>query len=216
MSTQAKQYIEKYYKSYESAEVDQEMQVIGNFLIQHARGTVLDCGCGPVPQLWSIFMPQMSALYAIDLPQESIDFVREKISSVETWYQNFKTYQQEVEKVVGNLPEDYVLKQISKIGSVQQSDMTAELPFSHDFFDTVVSLYSLGCLNNEDELQKAIENIQKVLKPGGTLLHINTNGKNKNDELPAYTWNGLDQASTLIEKYLSQAGFINISVQEVT
>jgi hypothetical protein len=53
------------------------------------------------------------------------------------------------------------------------------------------------------------------LKPGGVLLHINTNGQNKNNILPAYTWNGLNQSSLLIKEYLIQEGFIGITEREV-
>lgn len=210
-----KEYVEKYYKSYASGDVDQEIKATGTFLIENTKGKVLDCGCGPVPQLWSIFMPNMEGLYAIDLPQESIDFAKDKIAHVNEWHKDFNEYQKVVEEKIGSLPDDYVIKQVSQIQSVQQADMTKNLPFPQDYFDTVISLYSLGCLKNEEELKTAIQNINRVLKPGGVLLHINTNGENKNDALPAYTWNGLSQSSLLIEDYLTKEGFTDITRKEV-
>jgi SAM-dependent methyltransferase len=208
------EYIDKYYNLYAYGEVDAEMEATGGFLIDQAKGRVLDCGCGPVPQLWTIFMPAMTELYAIDLPQESIDFVNKKISTIHEWAGDFEGYKSFVESRVGALPEDYISTQVSKIKSVSQADMVKALPFDDWFFDTVISLYSLECLKNEKELRDTIANIKRILKPGGTLLHINTNGENKNNVLPAYTWNGLNQSSTLLRELLEEQKFL-ITCEEV-
>jgi len=58
MKKTPKQYIEDYYESYASGEVDEETKIVGMFLVENATGRVLDCGCGPVSQLWAIFMPE--------------------------------------------------------------------------------------------------------------------------------------------------------------
>ncbi len=216
MDNKKLKYIEKYYlNNYADGDVDKEIEAVGSFIAKESAGRVLDCGCGPVPQIYAIFMPQMKELYAIDLPQESIDFVKEKIALRGKWYQTFLPYQKVVESIYGVQPESYILKQIEKIKDIQQADMTENLPFPDEYFDTVISFYSLGCLNNEEELNKAIYNIKRVLKTGGKLLHINTNGKNSNNELPAYTWRGLDQTSKLIKKYLKNSGFNIISEKQV-
>jgi len=213
MSKTPKQYIEEYYEDYASGAIDQELETVSNFLIENTKGKVLDCGCGPVPQFWSVFMPKVEELYAIDLPQESIDFVKDKIKNVSKWCKSFTGCQKIVEEKIGKLPDDYIIRQVSKIKLVQQADMTKGLPFPNNYFDTVISLYSLGCLKDEKGLEEAIKNIKKALKLGGTLLHINTNGKNRNESLPSYTWNGLSQSSDLIKKYLAKNGFTDISVK---
>lgn len=211
----AKAYVEKYYNLYSSAEVDREMEMTGKFLAEHVRGVALDCGCGPVPQLWSLFMPKMTKLHAVDLPKESIDFVKEKLKTVDDWSEGFRPYQEAVEKICGPLGDSYIKDQISKLVSVEQADMAKSLPFADNFFDTVMSLYSLGCLKDQEELSCAIENLTRVLKPGGVFLHLNTNGHNQNDSLPAYTWNGLTDTTHLIEKELVQRGFIEIEVKRI-
>lgn len=209
------EYVEQYYNLYASGEeMDAEMEATGGFLVKWAKGRVLDCGCGPVPQLWAIFMPAMTELHAIDLPQESIDFVNKKISTIHEWAGDFEDCKSFVESKVGTLPKEYIATQVSKIKSVSQADMAKTLPFHDGFFDVVLSLYSLECVKSEKELRNAITNIARVLKQGGTLLHINTDGKNKNDILPAYTWNGLDQSSALLENILKEHGFV-VSHEEV-
>ncbi len=208
-------YVQKYYDLYADGGIDREMEIMGSFLAENVRGIALDCGCGPVPQLWSIFMPNLEELHAIDLPQESIDFVKRKMDHVSDWYRNFFTYQEIVEKRIGKLSSDYILKQVAKLKSIQQADMSSALPFPDQFFDTVMSLYSLGCLKSEDELRSAIANMHRVLKPGGTFLHINTNVNNKNDILPAYTGNGLNQTTSKIESELKNLGFFDIEVNEI-
>lgn len=208
-------YVREYYKSYATGEVDEEIKTVGSFLIKNVTGPTLDCGCGPVPQLWAIFMPHMTELYAIDLPQESIDFVKEKIAAPVEWIASFSPYQKVVEAVIGAQAKDYILQQVSKIKGVRQSDMTLPLPFPDNFFDTALSLYSLGCLKNEDELDRAIINIKRVLKTGGKLLHINTNGENPNTTLPAYTWNGLGQTPSVIECALRRSGFKDIEPKTI-
>jgi ubiquinone/menaquinone biosynthesis C-methylase UbiE len=215
MKKTATQYVEEYYQNYANGEVDLEIEAVATFLIKNTKSKVLDCGCGPVPQLWSICMPEMKELHAIDLPKESIDFAKDKIEHVSEWCENFDGYKKIVEKNKEVIPQDYIRRQVSKIKSVQQADMTHKLPFPKNYFDTVISLYSLGCLKNEEELKKAISNIKEVLKSGGVFLHINTNGQNKNNILPAYTWNGLDQSSKLIEEYLQKEGFVNISIEKI-
>lgn len=213
--TPAQEYVQKYYDLYADGDIDEEMRIVGTFLAKNVRGVALDCGCGPVPQLWSIFMPKMKELYAIDLPQESIDFVKEKIKDQDAWIGKFGAYQGVIEKSFGKQPDDYVSNQVKKLASVQQADMSDVLPFPDNFFDTVMSIYSLGCLKNEAELKQALINIHRVLKPSGILLHVNTNGRNTNDSLPAYTWNGLDQTTARIEKELRMLGFSDITVSEI-
>ncbi len=208
-----REYVERYYKSYGTGEVDEEVKTTGAFLAENAKGVILDCGCGPVPQLWSIFMPQATEIQAIDLPEESISFVKDKLQNVEGWQHEFKEYQNTVEQIVGQaFPEDYIPSQVRKLKNVQQADMATSLPFPDEYFDTAISLYSLGCLKDPSELEQALENIKRVLKPGGKLLHINTDGENKNDILPAYTWNGMSQSSKTIVKTLEEKGFENIKV----
>lgn len=216
MKTPAEQYVERYYQGYISGPVDQERDAVGRFLIENAKGKILDCGCGPVPQIWAIFMPRMEEYYAIDVPKESIDFVKDKLAHIPDWYIGFDKYKKEVEKNIGPMPAEYVLQQFGKIRSVERADMSTELPFSPGYFDTSISLYSLGCLKSEAELEQATRNIKQVLKPGGSVLHVNTNGYNKNNDLPAYTWNGLSQSADLIRKYLEQEGFVGIVSQEVS
>ena len=92
--------------------------------------------------------------------------------------------------------------------------MTISLPFENNYFDTVISLYSLGVLKNKTELESAIKNIARVLKSGGKLLHINTNGENSNDVLPEYTWQGLSQTAEILTPILKDAGFKNIAAKE--
>ncbi|MES2225834.1 MAG: class I SAM-dependent methyltransferase [Patescibacteria group bacterium] len=209
-----KEYVQRYYESYSNGHVDEEIRATGTFLAQSVEGVVLDCGCGPVPQLWAIFMPHATEIQAVDLPEESISFVEEKLRTVEEWYGDFEEYKKEVETLEGLLPEDYILKQIQKIKGVQQADMSASLPFSDGYFDTVISLYSLGCLKDAAELERAITHIDRVLKPGGKLLHINTDGHNKNETVPAYTWNGIDQSSKEIERLLTARGFTDMHTAE--
>lgn len=215
MATKASKYVEKYYlNNYADGTVDEEIKNVGMWVAKKAEGRVLDCGCGPVPQLYAIFMPRMEELYAIDLPKESIDFVNKKILSAQHWYQTFSTYQKVIEEIYGKQPKNYILQQIAKIKKVQQADMSINLPFPDQYFDTAISFYSLGCLENEKKLETAINNIRRVLKLGGKLLHINTNGKNSNNDLPAYTWRGLDQSPKIIKKYLEGTGLRVVSEKQ--
>lgn len=209
-------YVKQYYeKCHGDGSVDKEIEEVGKFLAENVKGKVLDCGCGPVPQLWAICMPSATEIHAIDLPKESIDFVKNQIATKEKWYKTFFSYQEIVENIKGKLPDKYILNQIDKIKSVQQADMTKSLPFPENYFDMILSLYSLGVLRSEQELDKAIRNISKVLKKGGKLLHINTDGKNSNSILPEYTWQGLSQTIELIEPYLVKYGFDNVKVRKI-
>jgi SAM-dependent methyltransferase len=206
-------YVKEYYThNYSGGFIDPEIKVVSSFLIKNVKGKVLDCGCGPVPQIWSIFMPKMTELYAIDLPIESIEFVNEKLKTFNEWENEFKSYVKLVQDKIPTLPNSYLKNKINKIISVQQADMTKILPFEDNTFDTVISLYSLGVLSNLDELERAIANITNKLKPRGVLLHINTDGHNKNDILPEYTWRGLDQTCNEIKSLLVKYGFDKIKI----
>jgi len=204
-------YVKTYYENnFADGTVDDEVASVGLFVAQNAKGKVLDCGCGPVPQIWAICMPQMSELSAIDLPQESIEFVKEKINTVKDWYKVFRPYQSLIEDTYGPLGDSYIIKQVEKIKDIRQADMTQALPFLSRYFDTVISFYSLGCLRNEAELDLALSNIEKVLKVGGKFLYINTDGNNTNESLPAYTWRGLQQSNELVKRCLLAHGFDEI------
>lgn len=209
-------YIQEYYeRNYADGGLDQETTIVAEFLIEKVKGVVLDCGCWPVPQVWSICMPQATEIHAIDLPDESIDFVKEKIATVWQWAHTFSAYQKIVEKKCGPVPEDYIQQQVHKIKSLQQADMTKKLPFKNNFFDTILSLYSLGVLQNADELEQAIIHIKRCLKPQGKLLHINTSGKNSNIIVPEYTRRGLEQTTNLLEELLKKHGFSNITTKHI-
>ena len=144
------EYVERYYNLYSSGKVDAEIVVTGSFLVRNAKGRVLDCGAGPVPQLWAMFMPKASEVHAIDLPEESTSFVKKKLKEVGEWVGNFAEYQKVVEQIIGPQTPEYLRAQVQKLKSVQQADMAISLPFPDQYFDTVISLYSLGCLKNAD------------------------------------------------------------------
>jgi SAM-dependent methyltransferase len=211
-----KGYVKKYYDWYAEGTVEKEVTTVALFLAKKTYGRVLDCGCGPVPQIWAICMPCATEIRAIDLPKESISFVKSQLRQKEKWYKKFYAYQKVVEKEKGKLPSDYILSQIAKLKSVQQADMTKPLPFPSNYFDTAISLYSLGVLKSEKELDHAVKNISRVLKPGGILLHINTDGQNSNLIVPEYSWNGLPQVSGILLPSLEKYGFTKIKVRKIT
>ncbi|MDO8628690.1 MAG: class I SAM-dependent methyltransferase [Nanoarchaeota archaeon] len=206
-------YVQWYYFLYADGNVDQEILTTGKFLAQNVQGKTLDCGCGPVPQLWALCMPRATEIHAIDLPKESIIFVQKKLKEKNRWWKKFTSYKEFLEEVEGKLPSNYIPQQINKLKSVQQADMTKHLPFPDKSFDTVISLYSLGVLKNEKVLEQAIQEIFRVLKKGGKLLHINTNGRNSNLILPEYTWQGLPQQTNLLTSLLRKKGFSTIRLK---
>ncbi len=213
--TPRENYVKKYFKeNYGDGKTDEEIEIVGKFLAENARGEVLDCGCGPVPQVWAICMPFATEIHAIDLAKESIAFVRNEIKNKEKYLKNFKDYKKIAEKITGKLAKDYILKQINKIKSVQKADMSKKIPFPNNYFDSVMAIFSLGVLKNKSELNTSIEEIFRVLKRGGKFLYINTNGKNSNNILPEYTYRGLPQLSTIILPYLKKAGFEEISIKK--
>lgn len=214
------EYVKKYYELYDDGskfeEFGIEIEAVGKFIFENVSGIFLDVGCGPVPQMWSVFMPKAKEIYAVDLPMESIVFIKNKLKKKKDWYKNFLPYQFFIEKLLNKkLGEFYILEQIDKIKFVEQADMTKDLPFSDNFFDTVASFYSMGTLKSEQELNKAIFNINRILKIGGKFIHINTNGANKNDILPEYTWQGLPQGQEIVEHYLKKNGFKIIKKQKI-
>lgn len=206
-----KEYVEWYYGLH-SCPLDREGKLVVDFLARNVSGKVLDCGCGPVPQIWSLCMPRATEISAIDVVEESITFVTAKLATVDQWLNEFSCYVKMAESAAGILPEDYAEKQISKITSIGVADMAKDIPFDDSYFDTALSLYSLGVLNDEQELERAIENIARVLKRGGTLLHVNSNGENRNDVLPEYTWKGLPQAASVLKPILERHDFKDIVV----
>lgn len=209
-------YVKSYFQNiYGSGECDGESRIVCEFLSENAVGRVLDVGCGPVPQVWSVCMPEVEEIYAVDLPKESVDFAKQQIAKVGEWYKNFSSYQKVSENTLGDsFGERYIIDQVSKIQSVQVADVSKSLPFESNYFDRVLSLYALGCLPDERSLKKALSNIFRVLKPGGMILHINTNGQNSNKDLPEFTWNGPPVLSEIIVPYLKKAGFTDIEIKE--
>ncbi|KKQ34016.1 MAG: hypothetical protein US50_C0065G0007 [Candidatus Nomurabacteria bacterium GW2011_GWB1_37_5] len=203
------EYVSQYYdQNYSGGEIDKEIKTVGKFLIKNTSGRVLDCGCGPVPQIWSIFMPKATEIRAIDLPQESVDFAIKKITNVQSWRREFAPYQKFVEDAISHPMKNYIVQQIKKIKEVKQADITKKLPYPENYFDTIISLYSLGVLRNENELEKAIKNINKMMKIGGKLLYVSTNGNNTNKTLPEYTWRGLTNVLVKVKKLLKKYGFL--------
>ena len=206
-----KEYVEWYYKLH-SCPLDKEGKLVGTFLANNVSGRVLDCGCGPVPQVWALCMPRATEISAIDVVEESVAFVKANLATRNQRLDKFSCYAKIAESAIGNLPEDYTDKQIDKIKSIGVADMAKHLPFNRGYFDTVLSLYSLGVLKDKRDLEHAIENIAGVLKRGGKLLHINSNGTNRNDVLPEYTWKGLPQATSVLKPILERHNFNNIEV----
>lgn len=211
-----KEYVENYFtNNYGNGWVDDEIEAVGKFLAKNVTGKALDCGCGPVPQVWAICMPLATELHAIDLAPESIPFIKKELKNKKIYAKIFVDYKKIVEKTSGKLPINYISKQIDKIKSVQNADMSKKLPFPDNCFDTVMCLYSLWVLKDESELYAAIKEISRVLKKGWKLLHINTNGQNRNDILPEYTYRGLSQTSDILIPYLKKTNFKNISLKEL-
>lgn len=203
-----------YNRNYANGKVNSEVEGTGSFLAKNVYGKVLDCGCGPVPQIWAICVPKASEIYAVDLPKESVDFVNKELKQKSKYAKLFEDYKKIVEKVEGKLPGNYILNQINKIKEVRQADMSKKLPFPDEFFDCVCCIYSLGCLENKKQLASSLKEIKRVLKKDGKFLHINTNGHFRNNILPAYTYRGLPQEPNLYSSFMKKVGFDKIKVSK--
>ena len=160
-----KDYVQEYFlRNYGDGETGEEVKAVGEFLAKNVVGNALDCGCGPSPQVWAICVPHATEIHAVDLAPESVMFIKNALKNKNKYPKLFGNYQKIVEKVSSKLSKDYILKQIDKIKSVQQANMTKKLPFPDNYFDTVMSIYSLGVLQNISELNSAIKEMSRVLK----------------------------------------------------
>lgn len=64
--------------------------------------------------------------------------------------------------------ENILIEKVEKKAEVQSADMR-KLPYQDAFFDCVVASLSLHNIEEKDERQKALEEIDRVLKPGGSV-----------------------------------------------
>jgi len=213
-------YVADYYqKNYDSIlrdGLDDETKAHGAFLAAHVRGMTLDFGCGPSVHFNALFMPHAMTIDGIDVVPENIAFARTRM----------KAFRPERYRII----EDYVrclgagstyssVRQISKIRKLIMADFTKPLPraLRKKSYDCVVSTYSLGCVKTIDEFRAALQNMYDLLAPGGTMLCLNTNGKNRNAIVPEMTYQGLDAANDdhrMLTREAKAIGFKNISTEE--
>lgn len=216
-----KEEFEKYYKYYtgntgDKTIVDAETSSVGETLCDNVYGNVLDLGCGNVPMAWAIFMKNAHEISAVDLPPESIDFIKEKLKEPEIIAREFTEYQDYLETYLNKkLGENYIENQIKKIKKLDVCDMSKSIPFDDEYFDSIVALFSMGCLKNPDEVTNALININRKLKTNGILIHTDTDGRNRNNILPEYYWKGLNMNCDDINNVAKDIGFELISQKKV-
>jgi ubiquinone/menaquinone biosynthesis C-methylase UbiE len=111
--------------------------------LEHIRDNdrILDVGCGPGVALRSYASERRISAYGIDYAENMISFARRRTS-----------------EVAPNL--DIIF---------QQADVT-QLPFEDGYFDVVTSSRCLMALLDWDLQQKALLEINRVLKPNATLV----------------------------------------------
>ncbi len=212
--TPRQKYVLEYYnRNYQSVVgdgLDTETRVYANFLAKRVKGKTLDFGCGPSLHFNALFMAKATSIDGIDVVPENIAFTKKKIKS-------FKPDKYLViNHFMHSIDKNYSLtKQIKKIDKVLLADFTKPLPktLKAGGYDCVVSTFSLGCVKAVKQYEAAIRNIHKLLKKGGIMLVLNTNGKNRNKIIPEITYQGLDLGNenhSYLQRYAKKLGFKDI------
>lgn len=206
------EYYEKNYVSVLREWIDEETRIHGKFLAAYVKGKTLDFGCGPSMHFNALFMANASSIDGIDAVPENIAFTRQKIASF-----NPNEYRV-VEEFMRKMKDDYSLEQqLRKIGRLIVADFTKPLPkvLEKSSYDCVVSTYSIGCVKTVTQYQAALKNAFELLKSGGFLLCLNTDGRNTNNIIPEMTCQGIDQGAALLTRYAKKIGFRDITKEKV-
>lgn len=212
------EYYERNYRSVLHNGVDTETKLSGEFLATHVKGKTLDFGCGPSIQFNALFMPFATRIDGIDIVPENIAFARREIAHFRP--EQYKVVEEYMRKSC-KIKHYSALSQIKKIKRLIVADFTKALPpgLKKGSYDCVVSTYSIGCVRTMGEYKSAIQNLFDLLRSGGTMLCLNTDGQNRNAIIPEISYQGLaagNESHDLLEHCAREIGFQRIVTQKKT
>jgi len=209
-----KKYVLNYYNSQfhqHGINLHHEIRVIGKFLLENVRGKTLDFGCGPALHFWGFFMNNTTILDGIDITPENIEFLNSYTRSI-----NLKEYEG-IQKYIQELLQNSSFRlsdQLKKIRKILIRDFTSNLDGIDNDYDTIVAPFSIGCVKNPLEYEKAIQNMSQHLNKGGKAIFFGTTGTSSCNIIPEYCYQGVKNNSKIIKKIFNKY-FIDVNIQEV-
>lgn len=149
--------------------------VFMHLITKITHGQVLDLGCGKAGLYWSLgYIQRVELVTFFDYWAENIAFLYRSINELsgvqlEKEYGAVVSFLQAQQLL--SVPfsyEAFAEELVTKIVDIQRFDFLSES--TQERYDAVLCLQSLECVNTQDELDRALTMIRKLLKPGGMCL----------------------------------------------
>ncbi|MFH0840366.1 MAG: class I SAM-dependent methyltransferase [bacterium] len=212
-SEKRKEYVLNYYqKQYHEYGInpDQEIRDIGKILFENVKGKTLDFGCGPALHFWGFFMKDATIIDGMDITPENIEFLQKYIKNINLdEYRGLELYISDLAKNQFSLFE-----QMKKIRKVLVGDFTKQIEGIDNDYDTIVAPFSIGCVKNIKDYNKAIFNMQKHLKPGGKAILFGTTGNDISEIIPEYQFQGVKNNADVLRKIFNNY-YRDVTIEEI-
>ncbi len=208
------------------SEPPQELKqaVFTQLLPKITQGQVLDLGCGKAGLYWSLgYMQRVEQVTFFDYWDENIAFLHTALNTLsggqlEKDYGAVISFLRERQLLVSPCSYEALAEElVTKIVAIEPCDFLAECTQAD--YDVVLCLQSIECVSTQDELNRALTTIRKLLKPGGVCLGSVLRYRQRSaftDQLIAAKLDGaLNPSAELLEDALRKSGFQQIDLQRI-
>ncbi len=201
--------------------------VFTHLITKITHGQVLDLGCGKAGLYWSLgYIQRVEQVTFFDYWTENIAFLHTSLNELsgaqlEKDYGAVVSFLQEQQLLTIPFSYEALAEElVTKIVDIQPCDfLSASAQECQERYDVVLCLQSLECVNNQDELDRALTTIRKLLKPDGMWLGSVLRYQQRSaftDKLIAAKLDGkLNPTAELLENALLKSGFQQINVQKI-
>lgn len=198
--------------------------VFTHLITKITHGHILDLGCGKAGLYWSLgYIQRVEQVTFFDYWAENIAFLHTSLnelsgSQLEKDYGAVVSFLQEQQFLTTPFSCETLAEElVTKIVDIRPFDFLAES--AQERYDFVLCLQSIECVNNQDELNRALTMIRKLLRPDGVCLGSVLRYQQRSDftdKLIAAKLDGqLNPTAELLEHALLKNGFEQINLHKI-
>jgi SAM-dependent methyltransferase len=149
--------------------------VFTHLMTKITHGQILDLGCGKAGLYWSLgYIQRVEQVTFFDYQAEHVAFLHTMLNelSAEQLERNYGAAVSFLQAQQLLIPpysyEELAEELVTKIVAIQPFNFLSDSP--QERYDVVLCLQSIECVNTQNELDRALQTIRKLLKPGGMCL----------------------------------------------
>lgn len=179
-------------------------------------GDVLDLGCGRAGIYYALgYINSVNSTRFYDDWEEKLQILRKEYDQtspeyLDAEYDSILEYLRSQKFSIPESNEEIASALLTKVKEIRKFDFTKEVsPYT---FDHIISIKSIECVSNTEKFINALQNVYKMLKPGGlfsgvVLRYDSIDAKNKLQMVHQFSEGGINPDEQTIIESFQQTGY---------